>query len=107
MISAKFEGWISKSNSNGGVTHTPGVRTVFVEVIPADAPQDWSMGPAMVPGQFGAFLNNSVHPRGHSPYAFTTGRTEEGCAATVPGFFKARVTQWDPVEEPEFSWEEV
>ena len=107
MISAMYEGWIARSNTNGGHWYTDGVREVFVDLIPSDAPQDWSMGPKMVPGQYGAFLSNPIHPRGHSPYAFATGKTEEDARGKVSGFFRAKVSDWKPVEEPEFEWEET
>ena len=114
MITATFEGWIARSNTNGGVWHTPGARQVFVDIIPADAPRDWGMGPKMVPGQFGCFLGNAIHPRGHSPYAFATGKTEEEARLQAGGFFRsawangkpAKLPEWITVQEPEFAWEE-
>lgn len=102
MIKATFSNWISRSNSNGGHWVTPGERVVYVDVIPPDAPQDWSMGPKMVPGQYGAFLANGWHPRGHSPYAFEVGKTEAEARDKVSGFFEGRKgvkPEWEPVND--------
>ncbi|MEI9975082.1 MAG: hypothetical protein WDO73_25330 [Ignavibacteriota bacterium] len=72
---------------------------MFVDLIEPDAPQDWELGPKMVPGQYGAFLGNRICPRGHSPYAFATGKTEDEAAAKVGGFFRAKIIDWADVEE--------
>jgi hypothetical protein len=86
----EYEDWIARSNSNGGVWYLDGVKLVYVDAIPADAPQDWLLGPTMRPGEFGAFLPNAIHPRGHSPYAFAVGKTEEAACGQVSGFFRRR-----------------
>jgi hypothetical protein len=106
MITAQYEGWTVNKGSSGGSRITSGVRGVFIDIIPADAPQDWSMGPRMVPGEFGAFLNNSTCSRGHSQYAFEVGKTEESVRLKVGGHFASKVSDWKQVEEPEFAWEE-
>lgn len=99
MTKAFFEGYIGRSNSNGGQWVTPGAREVFVDIIPPDAPQDWLLGPKMKPGEYGVFLGNPIHPRGHSPYAIATGKTEEEAEGKASGFFVKRLTPFVDVPE--------
>lgn len=98
MKTATFLDLIVDAKSGGSSGHTwycPGVRRVFVERIPADHPRDWALGPKMVPGKFGVFLENRIHASGHSPYAIAIADTEAAACSAAAGCFRSQVSPWE------------
>jgi len=94
---AKFRDLVTDPKTGGSSGHTwycRGIFGVFVTEIHADAPQDWSLGPKMLTGQFGAFRENSCHVTGHSPYAFAVAKTEEEAMQKARGQFREKIGEW-------------
>ena len=74
-----------------------GLFPVFVERIPANAPQDWTLGPKQTPGAWGAYHWNPASWKGwnqHGPYAFTVAPTAEAAAAGAETFFVRCARPW-------------
>ena len=88
MESSVFHDQITRSNSSGIARILSGEFTVYCDVIPDDAPQDWSMGPTQKPGEFGLYHEHLHYPRRHGAYAFATGKTPEEAKGKASGFFR-------------------
>ena len=97
MLTALFEGWLSRSNTNGGSYHITGVRRVYIARIPEGAPEDWNTGPKQKPGYFGAYLEHLFYPSKHGAYAFHVAKTEIECAQAVASYFRERRSEWQRI----------
>ena len=105
--SAVFIDWGTGSNSSGVQGWCSGEFVVYIDLIPVDAPQDWSFGPKQTPGQFGAYREHLFYPSGHGPYAFATGKTvDEAKSAATSCFRRAKVNlEPDPKKPKRALWE--
>lgn len=101
MESALFEDWTVSRGSSGVQRGAAGFFRVYCDVIPADAPQDWPMGPPQTPGQFGVYRAHGFYVSGHGPYAFAVARTPEDAKSAAWGFFKRQVTPFSLVSAQE------
>ncbi len=91
-----FRDLITGSNTSGKQFICPGEVGIIIDQIPADAPQDWTMGPKMVPCDWGAYRAHGFYPSGHGPYAFATGKTEAAAFEAACGHFAGRFCDWSP-----------
>ncbi len=92
-----FRDLITGSNTSGKQFICPGEVGIIIDQIPADAPQDWTMGPKMVPCDWGAYRAHGFYPSGHGPYAFATGKRPQRLrrhADTLPEDFVIGRQRW-------------
>ena len=107
MEKAIFRDRITGSNSSGAQSWVTGPTVVYCDLIPDDAPQDWPMGPKLVPGQFGIFLEHLYYPRLHGPYAVITAKTPEEAKAGAPGLFRPVRNEDGKMRNQMAAWEVV
>jgi|SRR5882724_3106823 len=98
MERATFEDRITRSSSDGKQSILFGPKNVYCDVIPEDAPQDWSMGPKLIPGQFGVFLEHLYYPLHHGPYAIVTAKNPDDAKKAAAGLFRKQISAWEFVE---------
>lgn len=103
MQKAVFRNYITGSNSSGAQSYTSGDYVVYCDIIPPDCKTDWSMGPKMVPGEYGIFLQHLFYPRRHGHYAVATGKTEDDAMSKASGLFQSAKDSGGKVSD----WEEV
>jgi hypothetical protein len=93
-LRAVFRDLIARSNSSGVQAICRGSFPVYIERIPPNAPQDWSMGPPQTPGLYGAYREHLFYDSGHGPYAFATGATVELAKEQAGNWFKSIKKDW-------------
>jgi hypothetical protein len=94
QIRLVFSNLITGSNTNGKQFVCKGEFGVIIDRIPADAPQDWELGPKQRPGDWGVYRAHGFYPSGHGPYAIASGKTPREAFDAACSCFAGRICQW-------------